>query len=597
MIEKYGREWPDEANDLTIELGAFMLGIPVEKGGLGKAGHARNVIDALWNYEGSKMRFDWHPWAERMLEHSCKQKYLSVAGCASSGKSDFYAVWAIINFMADPANTIVMVTSTSLKDSKLRIWGRVCEYWDAIPGVPPGKKVASMGIIKYVTEEGETLDNAGIHLLAGEKKKESDSIGKIIGFKRRRVILIADELPELSHAILTAALGNLESNPYFQFIGIGNPNSRFDPHGVFSKPRGGWKSISPMDGEWETDYGYCIRFDGEQSPNILAGETLYPYLLTQAKLDKGKQRLGENSISFWRMFRGYWSPTGSEAAVYSEAEITLYEADEREVFWKEKPARVGFLDTAFTAGGDRAMVKLGNCGLDTANKVVLLYDEDEILLSEDVTDTETPLNHQIARQYRDLCIREKVAIEDAGLDSTGGGGPFSDILTVEWGTGFYRCYFGGSASDRPASTADPRPGKDAYVNRVSEIWYAGVELVRNKQLKGMSAGFIREATARLYKSVKRGGGEAMQVEPKPEMKARTGMSPDIADAGFGLIDLCRDRHNLISVEGEVIETTDITDKHWDRFVAEGDGLNHSRELTSGKEDDYFSESNSGFFPM
>jgi len=591
---RYGRHWPAGTNDLTVELGAFLLGIPVEEGGLGKEQHFINVVDVLWNTEGSRMRFDWHPWALRMLEYSCKYDYLAVAGCASSGKSDFYALWAIVNYLADPENTKVLVTSTTLKDSKLRIWGRICEYWNAVPGLP-GNLVDSMGVIRYVNPEtGKTMDTSGITLLAGEKKKEQDSIGKMIGFKRRRVILVADELPELSRAILEAARANLSSNPYFQLIGIGNPNSRFDAFGIFAKPKYGWNSVTALDEEWETEDGYCIRFDGEKSPNVIAEKILYPYLLSREKLEEQKAKLGENSLSYWRMYRGYWCPTGSASGIYSEAEIALHEADERNVYWKEVPTRVAFLDTAFSSDGDRAMVVMGKCGLDTRDRKVLLYDPEEYLLAEDVTKDE-PLDYQIAQQYKDLCLKAGVTIENAGIDSTGGGGPFGSILSKVWGVGFHKCYFGGAPSDRAVSSSDSRTGKEAYSNKVSEIWYAGVELIRTGQLKGMTTSIVREACARVYTTRKKGDYEIIEVEPKKKMKGRAGMSPDVADAAFGLLDLCRERLELTSVEGEQLEVA--PDKSWDRFCAEGNRMNHHQELTSSAEDDFFGESNFGFLSM
>ena len=79
------------------------------------------------------------------------------------------------------------------------------------------------------------------------------------------------------------------------------------------------------------------------------------------------------------------------------------------------------------------------------------------------------------------------------------------------------------------------------------------------------------------------------------MKGRTGMSPDVADAAFGLLDLCRERLELASVEGEQLERA--PEDSWDNFCAEGNRINHYQELTSSSEDDFFGGSNSGFLSM
>src|SRR5687767_10514558 len=114
-ITRYGRTWPKGMTLLNIELAAFKLGLSPEEGGLGKAQHFKNIVNVLLP-KGSRKHFSWTPWAERMLEAACQNKYLAVAGCASSGKTEFFALWGIVNFLADPLNTLVLVTSTSLKE-------------------------------------------------------------------------------------------------------------------------------------------------------------------------------------------------------------------------------------------------------------------------------------------------------------------------------------------------------------------------------------------------------------------------------------------------------------------------------------------------
>lgn len=569
-IERYGQQWPADLDDLSIELSAFLLALTPEEGGLGSYWHCRNVIDMLWNHEESTMKFDWTTWAERMIEEACQNKFLSVAGCASSGKSDAFAVYAIVCYLADPANTRVMVTSTTLKDSKLRIWGRIREYWDAVPGLP-GQPVDSQGMIKYVNPEtGKVSDGSGIILIAGEAQKEKESLKKLIGFKRARVIVIADELPELSPTIIDAALGNLNVNPFFQLIGIGNPNSRFDAHGVFSEPVDGWGSISLVEREWKTKLGKCIRFDGLDSPNIREGRVLYSYLIKQDFIDTIIGKYGEDSLLYWRMCRGFWSPTGSAAGLYSEADIANHGGKVRGLKWATKAERVAFLDTAFTTGGDRAMAYLGWCGETVDGKKVLVYDEEGVLLAEQVTNPKA-FSFQIAEQFRDLCVREGVSIDLAGTDVTGGGAVFADVLATVWGTGFHRVLFSaGPATDRPASSSDPRPCSEVFMNRVSELWGVGVSYLRSGQIKGIGTELAREMISRLYTTKQRG---LIEVEPKKKMKARIGFSPDVADAAFGLLDVCRERLGFECDESVSASAQDPVPRvTWDEFVAAGDSV-------------------------
>jgi len=100
-ITRYGREWPEGVDALNIELYCFRHGRTVEEGGLGKAGHFRNIVNVLW-HPNSPKPWTWHPWAEQMLDGACRSNYLAVAGCASSGKTDFFAVWSIVNWLCAP---------------------------------------------------------------------------------------------------------------------------------------------------------------------------------------------------------------------------------------------------------------------------------------------------------------------------------------------------------------------------------------------------------------------------------------------------------------------------------------------------------------
>lgn len=533
---QYGRWWSKKIDQFNRELYSFRNPIAVEKGGELPEHHFKRIVSALWPEDGPKP-FVWHPWAERMLEASCQNQYLAVAGCASSGKTDFFAVWAIVNFITAPYDTMVLVTSTTLKDSRKRIWGSIRDYWQAAPPLP-GKLVDSMGLIRFEDGTGGTSDKCGITLIAAEKKKEKEAVGKLIGFKNKRVIVIADEMPELSESILEASASNLSLNPEFQFIGIGNPASRFDAFGILAKPKEGWQAISPMEEEWDTERGLCIRFDGERSPNVLTGKTIYPWIVTQAKLDEAKARFGENSLAYYRMFRGYWAPTGDEDNIYSETEIISAGAD-GDAIWLEPPTKVAGLDPAFTNGGDRTPIQFGEFGISRDGIPTLMFTERR-LLQDNVHDKKRTRTEQIVQQFKDVCETEGVLPWHCAYDKSGAGGPFGDVVSMVWSPEVLGVQFGGKASELPVSISDPALSCDRYTNRVSELWFGAKELIRTGQLKGIDRELAKEMCARKY-STKKGASIRMEVESKTDMKARTGASPDLADAAMILIELCRQR--------------------------------------------------------
>lgn len=225
-------EGPSKLPDLELELYCYRIGHTPERGGLGRAGHFRKIAEMLWHPKSPK-HFIWHPWAEKMNEvchehplTGAAYPHVAIAGCASSGKTEYLAIYGIINWLCDPMNTLVLATSTDLKASRKRVWGSIVEYFQAAQRVCPGKLTDSMGIIRTDDGSGIFSDKKAIALVAGEKKKELEAMGKLIGAKNKRVFLLADELAELTQALLDTAFANLSSNEMFQVVAASNFKSR-----------------------------------------------------------------------------------------------------------------------------------------------------------------------------------------------------------------------------------------------------------------------------------------------------------------------------------------------------------------------------------
>lgn len=585
-IEKYGRKWlgdvPRGATEdqfhFAIERECYRTRRTVEQGGLGAARHFKNIASALWNKNTKE--FIWHPWAEKMLEESLAHKHLGVLGCGSSGKTDFYAVWALVNWLCDPLGIKVMVTSTSLKESRKRIWGSVVEYYTAAGGSLGlyGKLIDSMGILKSEKGDGTVAsDKVGIELIPGEKRKEKEAIGKLIGIKQARLILIADELPELSEAILTAFFSNLSLNKEAQLIGIGNFNSMYDPLGVFVRPKGGYNTISPNDDEWETEHGKCIKFDGLKSPNVILGQDIWPIYGNKHLIEHKK--LGENSAMFWRMCRSHPCPEGEEHTIYSEAELLRGDVHAGCVFIGDV-VNLAFLDPGFTNDGDRSIVqfaKLGNC---VDGKRRLLFTK-WVQLFENVELKNRPRAFQIADQFRDLCAAEGVSFFDAGYDATGTGIAFGDIVDEVWNPQVMRLEFGGAASELRISLSDERTSKEAYTNKVTEIWYVGLEFVRSDQIRGMPFEVVKELRARKYITKKTDGHTRIEVEPKKEMKKLLGYSPDHADALLGVLAVARERHGFLA--GGALGKKVAARDDWKKVVQKANEVYASVDYTPDEE--------------
>lgn len=541
----YGAWFPGHYNRLDIELWCFRVGRTREKGGLGKAEHFWNVISLLWgknNPVGNRSKyFIRNPWSEDMINALCENRYVGVGGCAGSTKSETLALWVLVSFLCNPRHTLGIIMSTSIKEAKRRIWGSLVDFIRAIPAPGlPLQVIDSTGTIRYVSPTFKSSDRSTISLVAAERKQERDAVGKLIGMHNDLVIVVADELSELTPAVLEYAFpgGNLTSNPEYQFVGLANPVSYYDPFGILWKPKAGWMSINAEDTFWETEFGVGIHFDGMKSPNIAAGKTLYPFLPTAQKIEEAKRAEGgENSLRFWRMVRGFFAPMGQEDLIYAEQDIFKFKGDEPAVWGDQPLTRVAALDPGYTNGGDRTIAYLGTLGPSKDGVKTLNYDR-FVELVEDVTNPEER-SYQIAKLFMALCIAEGVAPRNAAIDATGAGAPFCDVVNVVWSREILRVKFGGKASDQPVSLTDPALGYERYYDRVTEIWYSGRELLRQGQLKGIPPQMAHEMTSRKYGTT--GAEKRIYAESKVDMKLRTKKSPDIADAAFILLALCRER--------------------------------------------------------
>ena len=532
----------------TSLLTALLYGFAHHPNDKAKEFYFWRVCDELWNREElPEPMMVRHPWAEQMIRAAIKHKYLAIGGSASSGKSHTMAAWGIVQWLCQPRDTLVLMTSTTLREARKRIWGSVMSLLSVIDGAPI-KIRDSIGNAAYVDENGTLIERAGLSLIAAEKSKTREAIGKFIGIKQKRVIMIGDELSELSESILQAGLTNLSKNPFFQMIGMSNPNSRFDAFGVWSEPKKGWESIDTQTADrWTTKWkGHYLRLDGERSPNITLGEVKFPWLPTAEKLAEDRALLGPESRGYMRMVRAVFFDSDETTGIYSEAELTKGGAM-GEVDWAEKPTTVAGIDPAFTNGGDRTILYTAEVGYARNGQYVCKLGE-AIHLNDDATNKAVPRTYQIVHQIIDHCKRRNISANNVALDSTGAGAPFCDVLAGEWSSDFMRVTFGGKASDKRVSMNSQLTGAELYTNRVSELWFVGKELLRTKQIYGVSSDLAQEMCARNYDMTKGTGTLRVKIESKPEFKARFGRSPDLADAAFLALDCARQRMGLVAID-------------------------------------------------
>jgi hypothetical protein len=508
--------------------------------------------------------------------------------------SDPFALWVVTNFIADPTHFLGFIMSTTIAGAKKRIWKTVREYYEAIPNLP-GKPLWSVNEVQGPTYDGSAYGlSSGIYLLASEQSNEKSAMDKLIGSKAPRtgvpddsldalmarpefddlvhrfdrdtlaellprlvnlsddrighISLVIDEATGCVPSIYNAVNTNLKPGNvgHFQVVYIGNPNSHFDTFGTAATPEQGWDAVTLEDEEWDTlSGGTVIRFNAEKNPRITEKNEAFSWMLREEDIRRMEATYGRESLYYYRMVLGFWSPQGTEVGVYSEADMLQSGAMGKSV-WLHPPKKLASLDPSFVNGGDRAACMFFRLGTDLDGKAVLELAE-EITLKADITSTDVPVSYQLVRQWRNECQRRGIPPENACYDATGGGVTFGAIVGTQWSTRVQGITSAGKASVQPVGTEKNEKGEkvracDRYANKATEIWYGAHPFLRSGQLKGITPDLAKEICQRQHD--KTSSGRMLKVESKRVYKSRHGKSPDSSDAYFLGIEHAKTRHGL-----------------------------------------------------
>ena len=469
----------------------------------------------------------WNPWLEKQIQSLCENQWLVWSGCGASGKTYAAALYSMIYFLAAPLHTSIILTSTTAKMIRKRAWPVIQELHRTCKGGYPAHMVDSKTTLQAVRGDDKHAIFA-IPVLDGATSK---AVANIQGIRSARTMVIVDEATDTPEAAFEACSNLQKGTSEFKLLAIGNPHSKFDQHGRFATPKNGWSSVSIEDEEWETERGLCVRFDGMKSPNMLAGKTKYDFLINEDQVRQAQKYDGEDSPKFWKYTRGMWAPEGVCKTVLSESLVEKYRAMQSAPFVRSSKMIAG-LDPAF-GGGDRCVLQLGRYGDFESGKLGIVLDSNRII-DIDAQSTD-PVHFQIADQVRRICEEHKVRPENLAIDATGEGGGLCDILAKTWSPAIQRVEFGGRASERPVSPEDHRKSCDVYANKVTELWFSVRQWVINEQLRGMPSDVVVEFCSRMFDDAKR----MTIIERKVDMKARTGKSPDLADAVALVVEMAR----------------------------------------------------------
>jgi hypothetical protein len=281
-----------------------------------------------------------------------------MTGCASAHKTFMFTLLALNEWMGAPNKTRVVLCAPTVPSLRGRIWARLKEDYEefqrSIRSTLPFNLVDSKTTLQC--KRGD--DEHAITAVAVESGSIEKAIGRIQGYHPERQIMIVDEAAQTEPAVFFARANLKTANGFWRFAAIANASDQFDAHGQFCEPKDGWNSITVNDEMWRTKTGVCIHFDGLKSPNVVEPKAKYPKLFAQRDIDRYRSENGENSREWWMYVRGFWPPTGLSDTILDAATITAGNA-RGTAQWVGTVFKKAFLDPAFTAGGDRCILRFG----------------------------------------------------------------------------------------------------------------------------------------------------------------------------------------------------------------------------------------------
>lgn len=514
--------------------------------------------DIRWELCMNCMRMQWpgvllleingyeNTFAKRQLKALNRFRIVNFLGGASTGKTFMSAAYCYTFWKSSPWNTSIFLTTTSASAGEARTWGALKDLHKS-DVYKLGKRLDYLHLITLEehsdTGERDYRDSiAAVLIKPGNDGK--NVVGAICGRKNQHVIWQCDEMPFLDVGILEARL-NLLSNPFHQFIGIGNKPSEGDPLYLDAEPKGpkypdGWKSIDPEKNKsWFTKSGICLYFDGEKSPNFEAPATEaapFPRLLTREmreaiEIDSG----GTDSPGYWTQVRGF-PRAGDVQDTVLTVSLLRGKGCLEPPNWSSDPdiQVLAGLDLGFRKDGDPCVADFAKLGKDVTGRRVLAHETDTVQLIPAVS---SPLEFpdQIAHAFIDHASERNC--HSVCLDISSDGGITSQAIERAARERKYvmeviPISFMGTADERVMFTMGDgkrRPAKELFDRKVSQLWYSYRLSVQAGVIFGVSE-FARATKQLCARKVSQDEDKRWKVEKKEDMKKRIKRSPDDGDA-------------------------------------------------------------------
>ena len=539
--------------------------------------------------------FEWHEWTERALKPLVSEGYeyevakkggqkkiirlAGLPGCAGSAKTFNVTSFACQWWLCEPGESSVMLVSTTMSSLRQRAWAEVIKCYSHQLHPKFGNFVDSR--LRWQASKGDDR-----HCIYGRAVEEG-SIQKIAddikGIHTRRQMVVIDEATRINEAILTAC-GNLYDYPdEFILVLIGNPLNRLDQFGRFCEPEAGWMSVNVESGSWiAKPFEKCggakpmvVTFDAEKSPNIVEGQIVSRHLPKKESVERARVASGGgNTPNYWQNFRGFWPPEGMANTVFTETALIKHGSKDTLKFTGDNFQIIATFDPAFSAGGDRAVLRFAKMGIIESGILGIQALPPIIIPLQ--ADSKNPVRYQLAEQVVRECESVQVGPyvmncppENLAVDNTGDGGVL-DILHRTWSPKVLGIEYRGTPSDNAISLEDARPASEVFKNKRAEMYFFSRSVMDSGQLKGIDDDTAVELCNMEFMV---NNGKTLLMDKK-DYRVKFGSSPDLADTLVMLPEIARQRGFMLAA---LQRTAEVVEKVEEEYKANQDVYDESDE--------------------
>ncbi len=545
---RYGIEFPDSYDDLAVEFYCIQQGgrwiLDDEPRGAGLFEHYLNAQRILWPTD------DEHRWSRLALKTIVENDVSVFMGAGDTNKTYSMSKFVLTDWWAFPDKTLWMLSSTEARGAELKIWGtikqlfnRARELREALPGsVLESRHCITTEKIDDDNRKARLLTK-GIVFIPCKSNGKWVGMGSYAGVKggslNARLGHCGDEVSAMQRSFLDA-YANWYGKENFRGIMSGNPYDLDDCLCIAAEPIDGWTSWKDTEKtqEWRSRFynAAVVAFDGRDSPNMEVPEgakTPYPYMIGRKKLRAVEKTHGKDSWQYASQCTGKPRPGAMMKRV-----ITRQLCEEKgafeDVVWSGKPTiKIAACDAAYGGvGGDDCIAGHIEFGEDVDGNMLIACNP-PVLVPVSIKNKGLP-EEQIATFIREYCESFSIPPENFFFDARS---TMAITFARIWSAQVNAVDFGGQPTDRPVSldtfiwdgdTQQRRlqQCKELYSKFVTELWYTIHYVILGCQMRRLPMEVAEEGFKREWKYVK---GNRIEIEPKADMKTRTGRSPDRFD--------------------------------------------------------------------